>query len=95
MSEFSAQTCPHCLGATCIHCREKRQEAASRPRRSKLTPDERRALELMPLRGYLRFDLPASPEPPKCFGLCVLPLDLPAVLTGLEGRTVTIKRPCH
>ena len=95
MSEFSAQTCPQCLGATCLHCREKRQEAARRPRRSQLTPDERRELELMPLRGYLRFDLPANPPTPKRFGLTVLPLDLPAALIGLEGRSLTIQRPCH
>ena len=89
MDIFHTQTCQHCLGPGCLHCREKRAEAAARPRRSQLTPDERRELGLMPLRG-LRFDVPGRPQPRKpTFGLSVLPFNF--VLTG----HATITRRCR
>jgi len=46
-------TCPHCLGSSCIHCREHRRELNRRPRRSRLTEEDRRALGLF-LRRPLR-----------------------------------------
>ena len=64
--------CPHCLGSGCLHCREA---AAGRPPcgHSLLTPADRRALLLMPLRG-LRFAIPGVPPPrPRVFGSAVLP----------------------
>ena len=37
-------TCPHCMGAGCLHCRERHLEQSRLVRRSLLTDDDRRAL---------------------------------------------------
>jgi hypothetical protein len=36
--------CPHCLGAGCLHCRERHMEQSRLVRRSLLTDDDRRVL---------------------------------------------------
>ncbi len=70
-------TCPHCLNAGCIHCRERAAERSLQRRRSRLNDDDRRLLGLMPRRP-LRF-LPPGRPPPKPrrrgIGLAVLPAD--------------------
>ena len=55
-------TCPHCLGCNCIHCREHRAELSFQRRRSRLTDEERRALRLLvrPLRVRQKA-LPTAP----------------------------------
>ncbi len=65
-------TCPHCLGASCLHCREYAAQRTRRRRHSLLTPKERRELGLMPLQP-LRFLPPAIPPTPRRFGTPVLP----------------------
>ena len=37
-------SCPHCMGAGCIHCKELHVEQSRLRRRSLLTDDDRRAL---------------------------------------------------
>ncbi len=67
-------TCPHCLGAGCIHCRNDRAKVARRRARSKLTAVERRELGLIPLYGLFGQPTPPPPKPQK-FGVRVLPAD--------------------
>ena len=42
--ELPMTTCPHCMGAGCLHCRERHLEQSRLVRRSLLTDDDRRAL---------------------------------------------------
>lgn len=51
-SVCTLNTCPHCLGCNCIHCRELRTELRRRQRYSRLTPEDRHNLALLsrPLR---------------------------------------------
>jgi len=71
-------TCPHCLGPGCLHCREYYAERSRFGRaRSRLTPQDRRDLQLLPRRP-LRFLPPGSCPPPtrrRGIGLAVLPAD--------------------
>ena len=66
-------TCPHCLGAGCVHCREAAAERAETRRRVIRDEAERRLLGLMPRRP-LRFEPEATPPPRRgIFGATVLP----------------------
>jgi hypothetical protein len=55
-------TCPHCLGLRCIHCREAAAQRSTQRRRSRLTDYDRHALKLLPRRP-LRFAHPGAPPP--------------------------------
>ena len=68
-------TCPHCMGAGCLHCREKRAEAHSLRRRSSLTDADRIALGLFvrpPRVRPERARVPAPAPAPAAFN-AVLP----------------------
>ena len=81
-------TCPHCLGAGCPHCREHAAEASGQRRCSRLTQEEREALELMPLHP-LRYQRPGQAPAPrhdfcKGFNATVLPASFALALDQFQ-----------